>query len=277
MALNGLSQINIELSSKCDKSCSFCGHQNVDINKQLEYGDIDLGLLSNISYQLPPEIVVQFHRDGEPLVFHAVGLALRLFRRNITSIVTNGKKLVEKAIHIVGNCDTVTVSAFHGDPDGPEQLEILKEFLRIKGKSRPQVIVKIIGDYPGHPFGDLGVPVIHRLIHNPDGNKHYAHRNPTVPEIGICLDFLSHPSIDWQGNFYICNRLDSDRKGLLGNLNESTIDELWNGELRKSWFSEHRIGRRDLVSACKNCKFWGVPSGYDPVEHGQRASLIHLS
>jgi MoaA/NifB/PqqE/SkfB family radical SAM enzyme len=110
MALNGLSQVNIELSSRCDKSCSFCGHQDPKINKKLEYGDIDRVLLLSIRDQVPDGIVIQMHRDGEPLVYPYLDDALFLFRNHITSIVTNGKKLVEKAEQIIDHCDTVTVS-----------------------------------------------------------------------------------------------------------------------------------------------------------------------
>lgn len=259
--LNGLSQINIELTSRCDKACSFCGHQNPDINKKLEYGDMDFYLLREIRDQLPRGIVVQFHRDGEPLIYERLDEALFLFSRFITSIVTNGKKLVQKADQIILNCTSLTVSAFRGDPDGPEQLRILTEFLKLKDECPPLVMVKWVGDGVNPEYEKLGVPIIRRLIHVPDGNYKYAHKDPTIPEIGICLDFLHHPSIDWKGNLYVCNRLDGEDKGLIGNLREHSLDYLWNSPRRVEWLEAHKNGRRDLASAlCKNCKFYGVPS-----------------
>ena len=200
MALEGLTQINVELTSRCDKSCSFCGHQDPSINKQLEYGDIDFDLLRNISCSLPSHTIVQFHRDGEPLVYPNLYDALYIFNNCIRSIVTNGKKLVEKREEIIGNCETLTISAFRGDPDGPEQLAILKEFIRIKGDCKPQVLVKWVGDGDASAYEAMGLRIIRRAIHIPGGNSKYANLEPTVPEIGICLDFLHHPSIDWKGN-----------------------------------------------------------------------------
>lgn len=260
--LNGLSQINIELSSRCDKSCSFCGHQDPTVNSSLEYGDMDFVLMVDLMNQLPPGIIVQFHRDGEPLVYPRLGDALRVFRHFITSIVTNGKKLVEKADEIIDRCTTVTVSAFHGDTDGPEQLEILREFLRLKGDRAPMVNVKFVGadDLPG--YRELGVPILRRLLHVPSGDTRYAHRDPTIPEVGICLSFLSHPSIDWRGRMYQCNVLDPDRGGYLGDLNTESLDDLWNSQKRLEWLEAHKRGRRDLAaSTCKGCKFYGVPTG----------------
>ena len=61
--LNGLSQVNIELTSRCEKSCHFCGHQDPEINKSLEYGDMDIGLLRKIHAELPGGIIVQFRSE----------------------------------------------------------------------------------------------------------------------------------------------------------------------------------------------------------------------
>ncbi len=270
MGLGGLSQINIELTSRCDKACSFCGHQDAEINKNLVYGDMDRLLLIRIAAQITKGIIVQFHRDGESLLYDELPLALALFEPHyITSIVTNGKKLMEKADQIIDHCTSLTVSAFHGDPDANEQLRILREFLRMKGKRKPYTQIKWVGDkYDpkqrdslGYEYDNLGIPIIFRQLHNPDGNYHYSHRDPPIPEHGICLDFLHHPSVDWRGNLYICNRLSPTGEGRLGNLNEESLDSLWNGKLRLEWLEHHKAGNRKLASPlCHDCKFWGIPS-----------------
>ena len=262
--LHGLSQINIEFCSDCDKSCPFCGHQDAEINPNLVRGSIDIPLLWKISKQVPAGIVSQFHRDGESLLHPKLGAALDMFSHCIRSIVTNGKELVAKAEEIIDNCESLTVSAFNGDVDGPEQVEVLKKFLELKGDHSPMVNIKIVGFMPPEReriYASLGVPIIRRLLHVPDGNYRYVRRNPTVPEHGICLDFLHHPSIDWKGRLFICNRLDPSDAGLLGDLNESTLDELWNGEKRRLWLEAHKRGRRDQASPlCHKCLFYGIAS-----------------
>src|SRR3990167_5100284 len=222
--LNGLSQINIELSSRCDKRnlCGFCGHQDDKINPNKK-GIMDWTLLTEIAWQIPRGIVVQFHRDGEPTAYPNLKAALMLFEREITSIVTHGENLIKKADEIIGNCTSLTVSAFNGDPDMEWQLENIKEFLRLKGDRPPMVNIKIVGFMPlerERIYASLGIPIIRRLLHVPDGNYKYVRRNPTVPEHGICLDFLHHPSIDWKGRLFVCNRLDPSNAGLLRDLNE---------------------------------------------------------
>ena len=95
--LGGLSQINVELSSKCDKRCYFCGHQNEKVNVGLRYGDMDLTLLAHIAGQVPRGTIIQAHRDGEPLVYPHLAEALDLFSHCIRSIVPwtslNGKPI----------------------------------------------------------------------------------------------------------------------------------------------------------------------------------------
>jgi MoaA/NifB/PqqE/SkfB family radical SAM enzyme len=261
--LNALSQINIELTSRCNKSCYFCGHQNPKVNTALEYGDIDINLLVKIAEQLPPGIIVQFHRDGEPLYYPHFKEAMGIFCDQIRSIVTNGKLLVEKADEIIDRCETVTVSVFDKDPDGDEQLAVLRKFLvECKGSRKPVVNVKIVGTGVDEDrFKQLGVAVLHRSLHSPGSDTHYKRSQPPIPEVGICLDFLSHPSVDWRGDLYICNRLDVGRNGLLGNLNGETLDSLWNSQKRKTMMSHHIDGRRDLANAlCAKCEFYGIPT-----------------
>src|SRR3990167_264101 len=264
--LNGLSQINIELSAICDKRnlCPFCGHQDDKINPNKK-GMMRFGLFTCIVDQLPVGIIVQMHRDGEPTAYDFLGEALYYLRSKfITSIVTHGENLIKKADEIIGNCTYLTVSAFNGDTNMDWQIENIKKFLELKGDRPPIVNIKIVGSMPPEKeklYAALDVPIIRRLLHVPDGNYKYARRNPTVPEHGICLDFLHHPSVDWRGILYVCNRLDSKDQGLLGDLNTSALDELWNSPKRMEWLEAHKKGRRDQASPlCMKCLYYGVPS-----------------
>ncbi|HAY22508.1 MAG TPA: hypothetical protein DCY27_10160, partial [Desulfobacterales bacterium] len=110
---DGLANVNIELTSRCNKNCWMCGRRKVDRDYPelaLRYGDMDFGLVKRIAAQLPANIVVQLHNNGEALMYPRFGEAVRLFRRQITNIVTNGKLLVEKAGEIIGSLDTMAVS-----------------------------------------------------------------------------------------------------------------------------------------------------------------------
>lgn len=240
-----------------------CGHQDQAINP-ITYGDMDYGLLERIRQQVEPGIVISFHRDGEPTAYPRLREALELFRGFTTSIVTHGLNLERRAEEIIGNVTALTISVFRGDPDTESQRQSIRGFLAQKGDRPPQVQVKIVGDMLEdgiEEYEALGVRVIRRLIHVPISNSKYAHRNPTVPEVGICLDALHRPTIDWEGNFYLCNRLDPQRHGLLGSVRTHSLDELWRGTRRLNMIAAHQQGRRDLANPlCATCEFWGVQS-----------------
>ena len=266
MSLHGLAAINIELTQACDKKtlCCFCGHQDSKIHFAAAYKPMQWELLIKILAQIPPGIVLALHRDGEPTAYERLGEALSLMKEFITSIVTHGENLIKKAAQIINNCTSLIVSAFNGDRDMEWQIENIKKFLELKGDRPPMVNIKIVGFMPPERervYASLGVPIIRRLLHVPDGNYKYSRRNPTVPEHGICTDFLSHPSIDWRGRLFICNRLDPTDSGLLGDLNVSTLDELWNSPKRMEWLEAHKRGRRDQASPlCHKCLYYGIAS-----------------
>lgn len=263
--LSGLAQLNIELTSKCDKThpCAFCGHQDAAVNP-ITYGDMDYGLLQFIRLQVQPGIVISLHRDGEPTAYPGLREALNLFGGFTVSLVTHGLSLASRAEDIIERCTTVTVSVFRGDQDTQEQLDSLRSFLKAKGDRAPQVQIKIVGDLSPEelaPYEALGVRIIRRLIHIPISNAKYAHRNPTVPEVGVCLDALHRPTIDWRGDVFLCNRLDADRHGYLGSLVHDSLDNIWNGPTRMAMVEAHKAGRRDLANPlCATCLHWGVAS-----------------
>ncbi len=256
--LGGLSAIFIELTSICDKKtlCAFCGHQK---NPNIEYGTMNFNLLKNIAPQIPNDIVVSFHRSGEPTAYPYFRGALSLFFNNITSLVTHGMNLVKKADEIIDNCTTVTVSIHKGDSDTKEQIEILKQFMELKGNRRPQVQVKWVG-YVGKCEEIKGVRFIRRDLHLPQGSYGYVKRPPTIPECGVCGDLLGKPSINWQGDVSVCNRFDPDKLGVIGNVTVESFDDIWNGEKRKQFLNAHMVGKRELMPFCRKCTFWGIPT-----------------
>jgi len=100
-----------------------------------------------------------------------------------------------------------------------------------------------------------------RVLHNPLGSFQYQ-KKPTIPEIGICLDMLSHMAIDRFGKVSICVRFDPKRLGVIGDANKTPLVDIWNSPKRKKWLEYHIKGQRNKVPLCSYCEFWGVPTGY---------------
>lgn len=262
--LTGLSQLNIELSSRCDRAtlCGFCGHQDRKTNPHLKFGDINFDLLRRIRNQVEPPTVISFHRDGDPLVYPLLREALSLFLEFPTSIVTHGEALGSRADEIIGRATTVTVSVIPNDRDRELQLASIRSFLDQKGDLPPVLQLKFVGAIENpKPYEELGARIINRALHAKRGNWNYAKVIPIAPECGICLDFLGRPTVDWRGRVFICNRLDTLDEGMIGDLNAHSLDEIWNGPERARMLKAHIAGRRDLANnLCRNCESWGIPT-----------------
>ena len=260
---NGLYCIHLEFTSRCNKNCWMCGRRKIDREYPeiaMNYGDMDFELVKSIAEQLPEGIVVQFHNNGEPLLYPRFGEAVRLFEKQIKCVDTNAKLIVEKADEIIDNLDTITISVIENDPEGDEQYELVKKFLEIKGSRKPNVIYRCLGNVDIERWKSLGGIIATRILHHPLGSFKYQ-KNPTVPEIGICLEILNHMAISRIGEVSICVRFDPKRLGVIGDATKTPLVDIWNSEKRKEWIRLHVEGRRDKIPLCSYCDFWGVPTG----------------
>jgi len=241
-----------------------CGRRKIDREFPeiaMAYGDMDFELIKSISRQLPKNTVVQFHSNGESLLYPKFGEAVRLFENQIKCLTSNGDLLVEKAGEIIGGLDTVSISIIEDDTEEERiaQLEIIKKFLDIKGSAKPFPVLRILGNVDDAPYKDLNGLIVKRTLHSPLGSFKYE-KPVTIPEIGICWDFLNHPCINRNGDVSICVRFDPHKLGVLGNIKTETLEDIWNGKQRMEYLELHKQGKRRLVPLCKKCEFWGVPT-----------------
>jgi radical SAM protein with 4Fe4S-binding SPASM domain len=251
------------LTSRCNKDCWMCGRRKIDRDHPelaIDYGDMEFGLVRSIARQLPDNIVVQFHNNGEPLLYPRFKEAVRLFKRQICCMDTNGKLIVEKSDEIIGNLDTLTISTFENDKENDEQYKIIKKFLKIKGDRKPNVIIRCLGDMDLEKYKKLNCIIATRILHSPMGSFKYK-KNPTIPEIGICLDLLNHMVIRRNGLVSSCVRFDPRGLGIIGDSTKTSLIDIWNSAKRKKWIKYHVEGKRSEIQLCSYCEFWGVPTG----------------
>jgi radical SAM protein with 4Fe4S-binding SPASM domain len=260
--MNGLTTVNVELTDRCNKSCWMCGQrqyekQHPDIIKQ--YGEMEFKLVEKIASELPENIVVQFHNYGEPLLYSKFGEAVKLFSKQIRSVTTNGKLLLKKYHEIVNNLDTIVISVFEKDIEAEIQYELVKEFVLKKGCDQPRVIIRQNGEVDVERYQKLNLQIVKRKIHSALNNIKYGNIELTMPEIGICLDFLNHLVIRKNGDVSICVHFDVSGCGIIGNVQKESLKEIWNSKQRMQWLNLHKIGKRELIPLCSTCEYWGVP------------------
>lgn len=260
---NGLYCVHLELTSRCNKNCWMCGRRKIDKEYPeiaMNYGDMDFELVKKIADQIPGGIVVQFHNNGESLLYPRFREAVQLFKNQIKCVDTNAKLIVEKADEIIDNLDTMTISAIENDPEGDEQYALVRKFLEIKGKRKPRMIYRCLGSVDTQRWEKLDGTIAARVLHNPLGSFKYK-KSPTVPEIGICLEILNHMAISSSGKVSICVRFDPKGLGIIGDVNLTPLADIWNGPKRKEWIKHHLEGNRSKVPLCSYCDYWGVPTG----------------
>jgi MoaA/NifB/PqqE/SkfB family radical SAM enzyme len=264
--LNGLGVVNIELTSRCNKKCHFCGRREREkLYGDQGYGDMPEGMLPHIANQIPNGILVQLHNNGEPLCYPSFGRAVTFFKHCITNIVSNGKLLVHKAPEIINNLDILTISIIENEiPEEKEyQMYQIEEFLKLKGSKNPFTILRFVGDVDEEPYKKFNLMHVNRTIHLPKGSVGYR-KPPVIPEHGICLDLLSHLAIDRFGNVSLCVRFDPTGKLRLGNIEYSSLSDMWNGEKRRKYLKNHIEGKRKELEFCgNNCEFYGLARGRD--------------
>jgi len=269
MNFSDLTTVNVELTNRCNKSCWMCGRRRVERDfpeLALKYADMDFLLVKSIARQLPPGIVVQFHSNGEGLLYPRFGEATRLFKKQIRCITTNGLLLLEKADEVIDNLDTVAISIIQDEiPEIKEKLlKIIKKFLEIRGDRKPLLIYRLLGNVRDEEYQELPGIIARRILHAPMGSFDYRYRqekrNPTIPEIGICLDLLNHMCISQNGEVSVCVRFDPKRVGVIGDASKQSLTEIWNSKKRREWIEYHKKGQRGKVPLCSICHFWGIPT-----------------
>ena len=92
------------------------------------------------------------------------------------------------------------------------------KFFKLKGKRKPYTLFRLNGEVDGTRYEKFGL-ITRRVIHSPMGSFDYRKKSPTIPEIGICLDFLHHLAINREGKASICVRFDPKGLGIIGDCN----------------------------------------------------------
>jgi radical SAM protein with 4Fe4S-binding SPASM domain len=266
----GISTINIELTSRCNKRCHMCGRRKLEeINPDYEstLGDMEWRTFAKIIKQIDPGMVVQLHWNGEPTLsdyLYDASYSVK-YMEAFACMDTNGLLLGER------NCtvfDSITVSVIQGDSQDnyERQMEQINFFVGSKRNSgsfgSQKINIRALGEIPLSFYrlaGEYGIDIIPRIFHAPEMSRDYQ-KKVTMPEIGVCLDLLHHPAIDRHGNLFPCVRFNPEGLNCLGNVNEHRIEDLLSGKIRMEMIRKHFEGRRNEVPLCNTCHYWGLPT-----------------
>lgn len=240
-----------------------CGRRKLerDHPELCDWGDMDNATLQKCFEQIPNHSIVQLHNNGEPLLYLLLEMAIERFKAKgcFVSLNTNGKLLMDRLGAIL-DLDMLVVSVIENDPEAGEQLEILEQFDSYPCKT-PPLVLRFLGDVDQSRYAEIPHTAVTRTLHRPEGSRGYRKQCPR-PEIGVCLDLLTHLAIDRWGNVSMCVRFDPYGDLMLGNINHDTkLEEMIHGEKRKRYIEAHRQGKRQDLPGCQLCEYWGCPNG----------------
>jgi len=286
------SVMNIELTNRCNLSCWFCPHQmlkemkkkDIDWNLFLKYID-QVGELNNVERISPVGL-------GEPFLYPYWENALRRIKIKLPEIslrlTTNGTlvddDIAKRLFNILGNDDHILFSLNAGDREtyrnsmGADKFDSvvdnINRFLQIRKSSerKPSVEVQIIvTDLTASSVNEFKAQWEGRLDRRKDvvfirelenwGGKITTDRH-TLKKITNrypCVALWNTSVVDVDGNVYPCCEALSDREKsslVLGNINETSLKELFVGKRFREIKEKHLRGKWDEFPECKKCDMW---------------------
>ncbi len=297
-------RICIELTNRCNLNCPFClvGQQNLqesvahdDLNR--EAGGMDMDLCRKIIADAKKfgikEILLTF--QGEPLMFKRQNFIelVKLSKANglKTIVFTNGllldpvfsRAIVKAGLDVMRfSVDGATQEIYELNRVGGKFEKVrtnMKDMVQIvkEEKSKLQLIWQFIAlknnehqiEFAEKIAEEIGIPFLIKTFaesipalvpENPAYHRKYLSKT--------CHDIYKSIWVYWNGDVVPCC-YDLDGKEILGNINQNTIEEIWDGEkyknLRKR-VNEALIHPENEPELCKGCLKYAPPEklGIDP-------------
>lgn len=287
-------RITIEVTNRCNISCTFCPRQNV----QMELGDMSKKLFYKIineaSQYLPVKIVIFFR--GEPFMHpnlieyikyaKSKGLGPIQLASNALLLDENmGQQLIESGVDFISfSLDTMDVglykeSRLYGDlnmsMNNVKQFGLKCRAYREKGYDTPTVQVSTI-DLPIYKekqeefisFWRKYVDIV-RVYYEHDEKGHIV--DSDIKEMLIkdierkpCRKVFTDMLIYWNGDIALCN-YDWEEKLDWGNVSHKSLYEVWNSKEYEEIRNMHTHNKFNENILCKDCDHWKIdytPKGY---------------
>ncbi len=275
------SRINIEPTNKCNLRCSMCPRKD----QTRAEGEIDAALVSKladeISRHAPAE--VRLHKDGEPLLaphifdfiedikIRAPSTLLNMDTNALKLDEEKAEKLLDSRLDVllfsVNAATADTYKKVRGSSKYDQVIANIERFLELRAERgyvwpgiKVQLIVMTdtrneIGLFK-EQWGDKEVDVLLIPAINWGGHR---------PEVGSlmelplrrypCTFLFNSFSINWDGKVSFCN-VDFDHMGIIGDVNQQSIEEVWKSPEFESYRMLHKQGRWDEIDLCRDCNYW---------------------
>ncbi len=279
-----LNVLGIEFTNVCDLYCIWCpldrkntGFMKIELLKKI---------LDEVVKNENKIENIALHHSGEttlhPRLEEMLNLVGEYKRKNQNfpkvALLTNANQLTKEKSKIIINSNAIDWMRFSVDGGNKEDFEHIRKgakwetvienihnFLNIKPVTITTSIFTLLKDkknfseeflklvsrvdehkilFPGEWRGDIKV-------------KNKINTSLSKREVGGCPRVLGSMDILWNGRVAPCN-IDLNGKGVIGNLNESTLLEVYKGEKRIDMLDKMKQRKRFEINLCKNCRDIGM-------------------
>ena len=258
---------------------------DIGLTPAVEKGYMDFELYKNIideSLKFGKRTTIFFHKDGEPLLHprlpemieYAVNKKAAYQTHLSTNAILLEGKMMEDILKsgidsIIINVDAATEETYRKIkrvPGFDKVEENIKNFIETKKKlnlAKPLIRVKLIpleenlGEVEAFKkrWNRLADEVVISREFSWPGFMRKENDAPGYTSNGRypCISLWLALAINWDGTVSVCC-IDFYHRGILGNLRESTINEIWKGEKLKAIRVAHLDGKFNSVSVCSDCR-----------------------
>jgi radical SAM protein with 4Fe4S-binding SPASM domain len=280
--------IGTELTNNCNLHCAECSSGTGQM--QRERGFMDIELFNKVMSELQPYLYyINLYFQGEPMLHPLFSSFIRNSRNTKTVISTNGHFLSEenaekiarsglsKLIISLDGIDQDTYSVYRINGSINTVLDGIKNIADAKKKFNSSLKIEI--QFLVNKLNENQIPQIRQLakkfksslklksmqIINKENivqwlpfsqrfrrykikDGEYALKN-SLPD--RCARLWFNPVITWDGKVIPCC-FDKDAKYVMGDLNQESFREIWNGPKYRI-FRKTILSDRNAVEICRNC------------------------
>lgn len=257
--LSTLRSVEINPVDVCNRSCSFCPRSDPTIytNQKWVIQEETTVKLANDLKDMGFNNRVGFVGMGEPTLHKNLNTHLKIISSIVNpkwlEINTNGDFLTRDKIkeYADSGCTHLCVSMY--DHDISDTLYEMAHNIKIK-------IV------PRHCYPERFELVII------DRSNNITEQD--IPNISNpCYMPFYKLYVDWNGNILVCDN-DWGRKGIIGNVQQNTVKDIWLGKELNAYRKQLQHGDRYKLSPCNTCNIQGTRFGKESFEIIKNARLF---
>lgn len=272
------STVSVELTNYCNLACPYCTSPLKLRPEGLMSPTTFSNLVSQIKQAGIPRVLLV--GNGEPTLHPNFRDYIPRLRdaAKFLSLTTNLQKVSEEILRCILNApiDVVNISVDGGHKEAYERMRIGGKFERLlenltrmrdlKHELHAPTLINVrVMLLPSQredeheilhfwrPYADV---VSKQYIMNFYENFEDGYMNTYKPETRCTLPFKVL-DVQWNGNVPLCSyswiQIGEPSGFVLGNINETTLYDLWNGAILQQYRAGHRSRNEAMIPICKNC------------------------